>query len=336
LTDIIDLIDQAITPTCAQCGAELGDSLSNYYCGPDCQKAWNEARSVPLVGYREPSDLEAHYSNQIELANPETMPDRPDDGYDGYTVVSETPARDPFRSLRDRTRGLPAARRIVVTSNPCNPGGTSLPSYLTDDRTYRWFGPRRTHLLDTGAPWIRSLITPALGDYVNSIRLEQRTDTPTVAMFIGGSRHGQTIPVTARPQQTIEVYVTRAPTLSDAALFLADTIRFERRFYHLSHHAHGYWYYLYDQHNDTVVPATDRHPELTIERYHQDFPRDTSSARVTDGEFHVVGNFPNQLLADHPALRAWFAHHRTIETQRVTDGSWEITEPRPPFRREQT
>jgi hypothetical protein len=67
VTDILDLIDQAVSdePTrCWQCHGQLGDSVSDDFCSQDCQTAWHAAQSEPLVGYREPDDLGAHYSHE--------------------------------------------------------------------------------------------------------------------------------------------------------------------------------------------------------------------------------------------------------------------------------
>ncbi len=60
--DILDAIDRATG--CHQCEGPLGDSVSDLFCSQDCQEDWHHGRAVPLVGYREPFDIPAHYSNQ--------------------------------------------------------------------------------------------------------------------------------------------------------------------------------------------------------------------------------------------------------------------------------
>lgn len=74
MTDLVDRIDALIDPTCQQCDADLGGSVSDDFCSDACQQAWHEARSDPLVGYREPSDLPVHVYNQAESSSPEITP----------------------------------------------------------------------------------------------------------------------------------------------------------------------------------------------------------------------------------------------------------------------
>jgi hypothetical protein len=57
--DIIAAIDHATG--CQQCGGPLDGSPSDDFCDQDCQAAWSAARTVPLVGYREPWDLLSGY-----------------------------------------------------------------------------------------------------------------------------------------------------------------------------------------------------------------------------------------------------------------------------------
>jgi hypothetical protein len=55
-TDLLDQID-AVTAdqvlACWHCRQPLGDSMSDDFCGPDCQEGWHAARVDPLIGYVE-------------------------------------------------------------------------------------------------------------------------------------------------------------------------------------------------------------------------------------------------------------------------------------------
>lgn len=74
LQSTLDAIDTLAVHQCGQCDRPLPDgSVSAYWCDDVCQEAWNTARGEALVGYREPEDLEAHYSNQPGL-NTVTLP----------------------------------------------------------------------------------------------------------------------------------------------------------------------------------------------------------------------------------------------------------------------
>lgn len=68
--DIISTIDEALG--CGYCGGPLAGRPSDYFCSPRCQARWSAARAEPLDDYVEPDEQPAHYSNQVELHNPET------------------------------------------------------------------------------------------------------------------------------------------------------------------------------------------------------------------------------------------------------------------------
>lgn len=54
--DLFERIDAATAdqvPLCWHCREPLGGSVSNDFCGPDCQEAWHAVRAEPLTGYVE-------------------------------------------------------------------------------------------------------------------------------------------------------------------------------------------------------------------------------------------------------------------------------------------
>lgn len=71
--DVIARIDAAIG--CQHCTGPLGGSPSDDFCSAGCQAAWSAARTTPLQGDDEPTELAAHVVNQVELHSPETCPD---------------------------------------------------------------------------------------------------------------------------------------------------------------------------------------------------------------------------------------------------------------------
>lgn len=333
MTDIIDLIDQAITPTCHQCGAELGDSLSNDFCGPGCQQAWHAARVDPLVGYEEPSDLPQHVRNLVELSSPETTPSRPDGSFLMPGYIREQMGRY-LRELATHTTPPPALRRPQVEPPP-----DGLRRDMTDDRRYMWIGPhpgdgldhvrhavnalRRPQPFDPGAPWIRSPITPPAAT------------TPTTAVFIGGRRHGQTIPVPNPPRHTISV--VEDDIADRLILFNSDNLYMPTIVgYQLKAHNGAHWCYVDPR---PAAPQrtinADGHEPLTIDYHHRNNARLMWWVTITARSHGVVCELPDELLADDTALWVWFTERSRRSGYPITDGSWEITEARPPFRREQ-
>lgn len=55
MTDLLDRIDEVTTATCAQCRGPLGNSVSDDFCTPDCQRRWTERHYgvAALEDYRE-------------------------------------------------------------------------------------------------------------------------------------------------------------------------------------------------------------------------------------------------------------------------------------------
>jgi hypothetical protein len=75
LQSTLDAIDEATAPTCGWCATTIGpDAPSDLFCGPGHQQLALEHGTMPLVGYREPSDLPQHVYNQVEESDPETTP----------------------------------------------------------------------------------------------------------------------------------------------------------------------------------------------------------------------------------------------------------------------
>lgn len=76
--DIIAAIDHATG--CHTCGRGLQDSVSDLFCGPDCQADWYAERTDPLADYAEPDDLPQYVGNLVEFHAAETVPAIPDHG----------------------------------------------------------------------------------------------------------------------------------------------------------------------------------------------------------------------------------------------------------------
>lgn len=136
------------------------------------------------------------------------------------------------------------------------------------------------------------------------------TDTPPeqrrpVAQFLGGARHGQTIGLADPPPVTIETVET-VDAADGPPLFTSDHVTATRRVYRRDHYHGDRWYYIADGVTIRPIPATDHHPELTVEYLHQDSPCDRWAVRISDGEFWLLGDLPNELLHDTEALAAWF------------------------------
>jgi hypothetical protein len=73
LDSTLSVIDEAAVHHCGHCDTVLGpEAPSTLFCDDVCQEAFYAARSEALVGYREPVELAAHYSNQREVVSPET------------------------------------------------------------------------------------------------------------------------------------------------------------------------------------------------------------------------------------------------------------------------
>lgn len=96
---------------CQQCEAPLGGSPSPDFCSDVCQGAYFEARSVPLVGYREPEDLAAHVYNQHEQYSPETTSAL---AYD-YATIFAPGAIDPLSFAWQRWQA--EALALALTGN---------------------------------------------------------------------------------------------------------------------------------------------------------------------------------------------------------------------------
>lgn len=89
---------------CQECGRGLGASVSDDFCSQGCQTDWHAARSEPLVGYREPYDLFAHFSNQVEL--------------DGQIESARSMGAAYLEQLRQNMHSLQAQRLPVIPVVP--------------------------------------------------------------------------------------------------------------------------------------------------------------------------------------------------------------------------
>lgn len=112
MTDILDLIDEATAPACGWCDCRLlGDGPSEYFCDDECQFEWQRLRAETLVGYREPTDLDVHVQNLVELESPETTPPRPD-----YGPASSAALRAIFERVSAVTEAMVDQRLLYGTS----------------------------------------------------------------------------------------------------------------------------------------------------------------------------------------------------------------------------
>lgn len=109
--DIITRIDQATG--CQQCGYPLDVSASDDFCGQQCQQRWYAARTVPLVGYSEPSDLPQHIYNQVELDSPETRAPRFSGTVRSRDIAGTFAVPE---QLRDPSRAVESIRRIGASA----------------------------------------------------------------------------------------------------------------------------------------------------------------------------------------------------------------------------
>lgn len=128
--DIVDQITTAIG--CHHCGGDLGDSVSDLFCGPDCQTAWHASRTQPLTRYREPADLPCHIYNQHERSSPETTPRRPD-------FVDIRPDLSRFLQAFWAARPFPIERRRWLEPHIANVviSVSGSENFLTDQLTIR-------------------------------------------------------------------------------------------------------------------------------------------------------------------------------------------------------
>lgn len=162
-----------------------------------------------------------------------------------------------------------------------------------------------------GEPWLCSPITPP---------------TPT-AILIGGQRHGQTIGVPHPPHSILDVIESVGP---EHILFDSDQVQAERVTYRLVCHNGVHWCYVDPR---PAAPSrtvhVDGHEPLAIDYHHHAFRRDTWWVTITGQHRGVLCELPGELLADDRAVSTWFAERSSGWP--VTDGSWEVTDQRPPW-----
>lgn len=314
MTDIIDLIDQVTAPTCGSCAKPLrADGPSLDFCGEVCAEAWRRQHGEPLD----------HASSAGGWnAGPITPPESSAYGLPQALVPHPSYTAPDAASLAAGVAYI--ASRCGRSEQPNFLPTTPLPGFrmeLTDGR--RWPVP------DGSSPGVPS---------------------PT-AVLIGGQHHGETMGVPNPPRHTLEIIEAVWP---ERILFDSDLhVEAQRVVYRLMCHNGAHWCYV-----DPRPAAPQRtvhvegHEPLAIDYHHHDAQRDTWWVTITGRHRGVVWQLPGELLADGTALSVWFAERsrdggvpsfwpnaadwrtavdRVEDFRRLRDGSWDVTDQRPPW-----
>lgn len=153
--------------------------------------------------------------------------------------------------------------------------------------------------------------------------------SPT-GVLIGGQHHGETIGVPNPPRHTLEILEAAWPQLapSDSDLH----VEAQRVVYRLMCHDGAHWCYV-----DPRPAAPQRtvyvegHEPLTIDYHHHDLPRDAWWVTITGRHRGVVCELSGEILANGTAVSRWFAERSRVSGWPATDGSWDVTDQRPPW-----
>lgn len=208
-----------------------------------------------------------------------------------------------------------------------------VPSIAYDDHQWhtRFSSEQPTFLPTTPLPGFRMELTDGRTWPVPPSDGSSPGGAPATAMLIGGQHHGETIGVPNPPRHTLEIIEAAWPQLGPTDSDLH--VEVQRVVYRLMCHNGAHWCYV-----DPRPAAPQRtvhvegHEPLTVNYHHHDFPRDAWWATITGRHRGVVCELPDELLTNDRAVSRWFAERSRTSGWPVTDGSWDVTDQRPPWR----